>query len=219
MPNKADLEQALSIARGGLSGANFERQAGRSGCGFEARDAEGGILTVPFFAREYSIALPAGDVTYADQPEQEVPLWERIFLLHYVIKADGSKPAGEYLTFPEIPDALLYREPFKRRAIDPLEKTFGWKPGLLIKCAAEIEGVTVSDIGDEAVCIHVLPKVPVTLVLWLGDEELPPKGNVLLDKSVTSYLPTEDIALISQMTVIRLIIEAGKLKAAGESSK
>jgi len=219
MPNKADLEQALSIARGVLSGANFERQAERSGCGFEARDAEGGILTVPFFTREYVVSLPAGDVSYADDPEKEPPLWEQIFLLHYLIRADGSKPAGEYLTYPEIPDALLYREPFMRRALDPLEKTFGNQSDLLTKCAAAIEGVPVSDIADEAVCIHVLPRVPVTLVLWWGDEELPPKGNVLLDKSVTAYLPTEDIMLISQMTVIRLIIEAGKLKAAEESGK
>ena len=219
MPNKADLEQALSIARAGLGGLDFEKQAMRAGGRYEAKGGEVGRLILPFFARQYSIALPAGDVTYADDPEKEVPLWERIFLLHYIIKADGSKPAGEYLTFPEIPDALLYRDPFKRRAIDPLEKRFGDQPGLLTKCAAEIEGVTVSDIGDEAVCIHVLPKVPVTIILWRGDEELPPTGNVLLDKSVTSYLPTEDIMLVSQMTVIRLIIEAGKLKATGEGGK
>jgi len=38
--------------------------------------------------------------------------------------------------------------------------------------------------------------VPITFVLWRGDEEIPPSGNVLFDASIPSYLPVEDIAVV-----------------------
>jgi len=47
--------------------------------------------------------------------------------------------------------------------------------------------------------------VPVTLVFWKGDEEFPPRLSILLDKSISHYLPTEDIVLASQMFALRLI--------------
>jgi hypothetical protein len=50
-----------------------------------------------------------------------------------------------------------------------------------------------------------LPRIPLTLVLWTGDEEFAPEATVLFDKSVRSYLPPEDIAMLSGMVVYRLI--------------
>jgi hypothetical protein len=47
--------------------------------------------------------------------------------------------------------------------------------------------------------------VPVVLSLWKGDEEFPPEANVYLDKSVSSYLSTEDIAYLSGAVVYKTI--------------
>jgi hypothetical protein len=45
----------------------------------------------------------------------------------------------------------------------------------------------------------------VTIVIWSGDDELPPEGSILFDESIISYLPTEDIAVLSGMPLYRLI--------------
>ncbi|UCE84218.1 MAG: DUF3786 domain-containing protein [Deltaproteobacteria bacterium] len=42
-------------------------------------------------------------------------------------------------------------------------------------------------------------------MIWGGDDELPPEGSILFDESIISYLPTEDIAVLSGMRVYRLI--------------
>ena len=53
--------------------------------------------------------------------------------------------------------------------------------------------------------VLALPRVPVVLSLWKGDDEFPPEGNVYFDASVSSYLSTEDIAYLAGATVYRVI--------------
>jgi len=59
--------------------------------------------------------------------------------------------------------------------------------------------------GDIALKVIPLPRVPVVLSLWKGDEEFPPEGNVYFDASVSSYLPTEDIAYIAGAVVYKVL--------------
>jgi hypothetical protein len=50
--------------------------------------------------------------------------------------------------------------------------------------------------------------VSLGLVLWKGDEEFPPEGNILFDSSITGYLPVEDIVILAE-TVVWKLIKAG----------
>lgn len=45
------------------------------------------------------------------------------------------------------------------------------------------------DRGDLAFQVWPLPRVPVTLVLWRGDEDLTDGGTLLFDRTATHYLP------------------------------
>ena len=55
-----------------------------------------------------------------------------------------------------------------------------------------------------AVTIQVFPSVPVTFVLWRGDDEFSPSGSVLFDSTISQYLPTEDVAVLAGMLVGKL---------------
>jgi len=50
-----------------------------------------------------------------------------------------------------------------------------------------------------------LPRIPMTYVLWKGDEEFPATIQLLFDKSVEGYLSLEDIVVVSEMATSRLI--------------
>ena len=63
----------------------------------------------------------------------------------------------------------------------------------------------LADLGDASITLRPLPRLPLTVVLWKGDDEFTPEGSILFDGSVGSYLPTEDIAMLSGMVVYRLI--------------
>ena len=54
-------------------------------------------------------------------------------------------------------------------------------------------------------CFGLCPRVPVTLVVWAGDDEFEPTAKILFDHSIPHYLTTEDIAWVSGMIVYRLM--------------
>jgi hypothetical protein len=62
-----------------------------------------------------------------------------------------------------------------------------------------------ADYGDTAITINAFSRVPITIVVWQGDDEFPSRGNVLFDANITDYLPTEDITVLSEIIAWRLI--------------
>jgi len=59
--------------------------------------------------------------------------------------------------------------------------------------------------GDMGLKISVFPKVPLTLILWSGDEDFPPDLNILFDATIKEFLSTEDVAVLGQEVMIRMI--------------
>jgi len=57
--------------------------------------------------------------------------------------------------------------------------------------------------GDLGFVVWPLPRIPVTLTLWRGDEEVPDGGTLLFDRSAMHYLPGL-LAELAWLTVWRL---------------
>ena len=81
---------------------------------------------------------------------------------------------------------------------------FGGEPYQLISVAEKLGGHKV-DYGDVAVTINAFSYVPITLVLWRGDEEFAPEGSVLFDSTISDYLSTEDINVLCETIAWRLV--------------
>jgi hypothetical protein len=57
--------------------------------------------------------------------------------------------------------------------------------------------------GDLAFVVWPLPRLPITLRLWRGEEEVPDGGTLLFDRSAAHYLPGL-LAELAWLTVWRL---------------
>jgi hypothetical protein len=80
--------------------------------------------------------------------------------------------------------------PNLKRNIAALEKIFGENPQLLYTVAKPFDYKPV-DIGDAAIKVYALPRVPIVLAVWAGEEGLPPSSEILFDKSASHYLSEE----------------------------
>ena len=54
-------------------------------------------------------------------------------------------------------------------------------------------GGVKEDYGDVSVRFPALPRVPVVMVLWGGDEEFSPRLSVVFDASIDQHLPLDVI--------------------------
>ncbi len=166
-------------------------------------DAEKGIFKIKYINQEYEVVYPAGNVKLVDNDEEEVPLTVQILILHYLATANGAPLQDKLISFKELPDGAIYIEPFTRRAIKPMLKLFDQNlPGFL-ELATAIGG-RKAGLGDVSVTIDVFPRVPITYVIWAGDDEFESSGNILFDASARHYLPTEDYALVSSLVIYQL---------------
>ena len=136
--------------------------------------------------------------------KEEVPIWDKIILLHYFTQAKGTPISNKLISFKELPEGAGYFPTFYKRAIKLLVIHFGNEPHQLID-TAKLLGGQEADYGDVSVTINALSRVPITLVLWQGDTEFPPEGSIMFDRSISDYLPTEDIIVLCQTIAWRLV--------------
>jgi hypothetical protein len=160
------------------------------------------IVRVDFFQTPVDVEFPGGEVK--GPRASEIPVWERILILHY-LGGDAVAPAHtEWIGFQQVPSGGFYFDAFRRRAHEPLAKVFGREPGKLIE-AGEAIGAEKADFGDAAVQVRVFAKVPVVAVVHGADDEFPAEAKILFKSSVHAYFCTEDVAVIGGLVAGRLV--------------
>lgn len=181
---------------------DLEQQCRRSGAEYKLVDSRK-IITVEYLNQSYQVALPDVEISLVDA-EAEVPISDKILILHYLTLAKGVPLSHKLIAFQELPEGASYLRTFSKRSIEPMIKHFGREPQRLIDTAKRLGGRKV-DYGDVAVTVNGFKLVPVTLVLWRGDEEFPPRSNILFDANISGYLSTYDITVLCDAIIWRLV--------------
>ena len=142
-----------------------------------------------------------------DQLSEDSPLAENetyaltVILSHYA-SAKPIPKAGKLIKFKNLPGGEAYELAFLQRAVQPIAQVFGANPKRLLDAAKLLRG-TILKHGDVAVEIPALEGVPIVYILWTADE-FSSSANVLFDSSACTYLPTEDLAVLTELTTSRL---------------
>jgi len=197
MKKQENYELALRMAREDFEGkdkSGLVRDAGI--CDLGGGDFELEILGTRALYDASKGRLRAEDGT-------DLPLRQEVVLLHYLCTADGTLVTGKEVSFSQIPGAAFYDPVFAARIRGRTAGTFGSVTDLFEKAAMGL-GATKVDSGDLAVQFRALPRVPITIVLWRGDEEFEPSSNFLFDRSISSYLCVEDIVVLCEELVSKL---------------
>ena len=196
------LEQAMKIASIKLSEADVELQCCNAGAKLETADGSKSIIA-EYLGQPYRITLPELEIAPTD-PQITIQPREKLLILHYIINADGSPLCGNMLTYKEIPEGATYYPTFYKRSIKPLVDNFGDNPKRLLEVAA-LMGGRESEYGDVSVTINAFRNVPLTFVLWRGDEEFPADGSILFDGNISGYLSAEDITVLCEIIAWKLV--------------
>jgi len=210
LPQQENYQLARQLAVEGILKSDLQKRAALSGGWFESGPGGQARMGLRYLDRHLLLSFPQGTIEAEDEQER-IPLREQILILHYLERARGVPLAERWISFAEIPGGAFYHPVFLKRCKSPLVKFFGENPDALKSMAAELGGEPL-DLGDEGVKIQAFPFVPLALILWRGDAEFPAGGNLLFDASVSEYLPLEDIVILAETVVGKLV----KRKKTGE---
>jgi len=161
------------------------------------------VIVVEYLNQSYQVTLPDVEISLIGS-EESVPLRDKILILHYLTQAKGTPLSNRIIAYRELPEGANYFPTFSKRAIKPLVDHFSKEPGRLVDVAEKLGGRRV-DYGDVAVTINAFRRVPIILLLWRGDEEFPPEGNILFEGTISDYLSTEDINVLCEVIAWRLV--------------
>ncbi|MFC1654303.1 DUF3786 domain-containing protein [Myxococcota bacterium] len=209
LPDQTNYDDAENLAKEAIARLKPEVQAKRCGGRVLKAAQTYSIVQVDFFNTPVDVKFPDGKVT--GPQASEVPIWERILLLHYLGGDTMEQSHTEWIGFQQVPSGGFYFDAFKRRSHDPLAKVFGREPDKLLE-AGEAIGAQKADFGDAAVLVHAFPKIPVVAVVHAADDEFPADAKILFKSSIQAYLCTEDIAVLGGLVAGKLVKAFKNLK-------
>jgi len=194
-------ELAYKLACEQLAGiVDIEQQCRKSGARYLSAEK---TIIIDHLYRSYKISFPHGEVSFVNS-EETVPVRDKILILHYFTRARGTPLSNRTITYKELHEGINYYPTFFKRAIEPVINHFSDEPQKFLEIVETLGGRKV-DYGDIAVTINAFPYVPLTIVLWHGDKEFPPEGNIMFDSTIPDYLPTEDITILCEIVAWKLV--------------
>jgi hypothetical protein len=190
-----------------LKACSLEEQVEKASVRLRQSDT-GRTIEVPFFDETILLTLP--EFRFESEQRRNVTLASKILILHYIVQASGQTPSGDKVSYEDIPGCRPYLSVFERRVCRPLLSAFGDNRDLFGEAGTTLGGAE-EEYGNASFTVEAFPMIPITFILWEGDEEFLPSMKVLFDRTIDSYLPLEDITVISKLAVTR-ILHAARLQ-------
>ncbi len=121
--------------------------------------------------------------------------------LWYLAHAKDIPLTGRPVKPADIKDGEMFFRGSHVIPLDNLANKYGSDKKAFTKRGREL-CAEVLDFGDASLKLLPMPRIPVALILWLGDEEFPPRADLLLDSSCELQLPIDIIWSIAMLSVL-----------------
>ena len=129
-----------------------------------------------------------------------------IVVLHYLTTDKELGWDGHWSLFRQMLGGESFHQAFHGRIVTPLAKSFSPRPQVLLEAGRRLKG-TVIDFGDATVILPFLPRLPVRVTVWKGDDEVPGNAVILFPSNADRLLPTEDLVEVGDV-VLRSLLRA-----------
>lgn len=201
----SQLGRRVTELRAVLLGQDPFEVARRTGCIYSPQASR---FSLHLLQQELEVSYPEL-VVYTRPSNSEAPVFTQALLLYYFSTADGSPLAGRWISFSELPNGRFYAQAFQGYTGAELARAFREDLVSFEKSAASRGGqrlATGSEIpGDFAFYFSGLPRLPLLVAAWQGDEDFPASFQVLFDGAASHYLPTDGCAILASSLVGKLI--------------
>ena len=203
IPDVDRFTHRLKELRDELAHKPPEHLAGLTGAEWRKAGVECGEFRLSLWEKPIRLTYPDW-IAYKIDDGKPAASIELTLLLYYFNIADGTAVEGNWISFSELPHGKFYNQAFQGYTGREVSRLF--KDDLqAFKTAAEKLGGMGQNLGDASYAFWALPRVPVLVVYWLGDEEFPSSAQILFEASACHYLTTDACAILGSTITRRLI--------------
>ncbi len=172
---------------------------------FVSFDASRGLYTVKSFGTDFHVFYEQRKVT-AISPNgiKLLSIREYFFelsIVWYLVSAKNVPLSGKWIKPEDVKGGQIFFMGTHKLPLSELADKYGHDTKGFIMKADELGG-SVCSYADACVILYPFPKVPVNLLLWLEDDEFPPRVDLVIDSTCDVHLPTDVIWSVTSTTAL-----------------
>ena len=131
-------------------------------------------------------------------------------LAGYILKQGRGELGGKFVSFDSITGLVPARSSYSSTSLEARLAKHGQLDPIrfheaIVKSGGRPGGEVGS--GGKSWIIQLLPKIPVQLVFYRGDEKFPAAARLLIDQAAVNFLEFEFLAVLATIFVEQLIAE------------
>jgi len=162
---------------------------------------------------EYVVNLSDRNIfsVQSGSPQEPAEFLEQLCILAYLINAQDLPLADKLVGAETLPGGQFFFRGLHSLPTKKLEQAFGNRPEALHHISEQF-GAEICEFGDASIRLYVLPRLPLTIVIWRRCEEFDARASILFDQTAASQLPLDALLAAADLTAEALA------KAATEDS-
>jgi hypothetical protein len=209
-----NLAQRAAELRASLLGKEPRNLATNTAALFNDIGDGSGEFRFQLWGRDVILTYPTYQVLDAHN-KKNLSVFDQTMVLYYFTTCDGTPTAASWIAFSELTDGRFYNQAFQGYTGRELAKYFNNNLDAFEQAARVAGGekrfpMAGAPLGDAAFAYLALPRVPLLVVYWLGDEDFPPNSQILFDAAVNHHMPTDACAILGSTLTRRLLRKPSK---------
>jgi hypothetical protein len=155
---------------------------------------------------EYTVNLSDRQISsiQQDSPPRPAEFLEQLCILAYLINAQDLPLAHKLVRGQALPGGQFFFRGLHSLPTEKLAETFGNCPEELHRISVQFDAKRC-EFGDAAIELYILPRVPLTIVIWRRCEEFEARASILFDETAAAQLPLDALLAAANLTVEALI--------------
>lgn len=171
-------------------------------------DSSLNFYTLNSFGQEIIVSM-ADNAMHSDSQESDLILnklgdYSRLSILWYLVNARDITFTHKLVRPEDLKGGNIYSKGTHVLPLDRITDRYGSDTEGFLKRGMEI-GSEALDYGDASVRLFPFPNVPVTIIIWRGDEEFSPRSDFLFDSTCELHLPVDIIWSTAMMSVLVML--------------
>ena len=172
--------------------------------------SDSGRYVLTMLNSEYEVYPGNGGIFVVGEgsPPKVAGFIEQLCILAYLIGAKDIPAANKLVKAESLPGGQFFFRGPHLLPTEKLKNAFGDDPEGLIR-ASERFGGEKCEFGDASIKLNALPRIPLTFVIWRGDDEFDARASVLFDKTAADHIPLDALWATVNLTVKTLLQASG----------